>query len=591
MLYANLLMARELGIEEYENICYAPTSDLLGEYCFSAAAFGHRTPRGYEKHATRTRRLRVLAGRNEATTASIDHARAIAGRWCDEIALAVCRLGVKIAGCTTTFEQTCASVALLNRLKTVDPSMITIIGGANCEGEMATGIASTGAHIDHVFSGESETSFLNFLELALRKKTNPPHIIDGEPNFSLDAIPTPEFGEYYRQIALLFPDNPQLTADSIWLPYESSRGCWWGQKHHCTFCGINGQGMAFRQKSPDRVITELKGLSESHLSNKVIMVDNIMPHNYFTDLLPRMREETPGLHLFYEQKANLSLSKLLTLRHAGVAVIQPGIEALSTDLLRLMKKGVSASQNIALLRYAVATNMAVNWNMLFGFPGDLAEWYRDTQRIVGAISHLQPPNGLYRLSIDRFSPYFKEPRAFAIDHLNPMTAYKYVFPDHADLSKIAYHFEASYESDALSNPDIIDELARQIYDWRIMWDGDNASKLFITRLSNDLYAKYDTRPLGAGPEFEFIDKPRALIALTGGSAFSDEVQEWAASRQVCITIDHKNVPLATSSAELLLELEDYSKALLHQQTEVALSSASDVKMGSVELAQTAGVID
>ena len=80
------------------------------------------------------------------------------------------------------------------------------------------------------------------------------------------------------------------------------------------------------------------------------MVDNIMPHSYFSSVLPRVAAEVPGLHIFYEQKANLTLSKIELLKQAGVAVIQPGIEALSTPLLKLMKKGVRASQNLALLR-------------------------------------------------------------------------------------------------------------------------------------------------------------------------------------------------------------------------------------------------
>jgi ribosomal peptide maturation radical SAM protein 1 len=554
VLYANLVLARELGIEEYENICYAPTSDLLGEACFSEAAFGDNAPRGYEIHAKRTRRLRVIAGRDEASPAAVEHVRTIASRWCDHIAAAVCRFGPRIVGCTTTFEQTCASLSLLNRIKKLDSSIITIIGGANCEGEMAHGIASIKSSIDHIFSGESEGSFAAFLKVMLSGQGRAATILHGDPNFELDTIPTPEYTEYYSQVAALFPNNPQFTSDSLWLPYESSRGCWWGQKHHCTFCGINGQGMAFRQKTPDRVIEELQHLTKKHPSNKVVMVDNIMPHNYFSLLLPRMQKELPNLHLFYEQKANLSPQKVDLLRKAGVAVIQPGIEALSTDLLKFMKKGVTASQNIALLRYAVAANMAVNWNMLFGFPGDRAKWYLDTQELISAISHLQPPNGLYRLSIDRFSPYFKNSKEFGIDEIVPMTAYTYVFPSHSDLSRIAYHFEATYQSESLARSDVIDDLARQVYEWRMMWDGDDVPKLTIARLSEEVFAKHDTRPSRFGPEFEFIDRTQAQISLTSGSDFSKEAQEWAADRRVCITIDGRNTPLATSSIQLLLEL-------------------------------------
>ena len=30
---------------------------------------------------------------------------------------------------------------------------------------------------------------------------------------------------------------------------ETSRGCWWGERSHCTFCGLNGMGMTYRSKN------------------------------------------------------------------------------------------------------------------------------------------------------------------------------------------------------------------------------------------------------------------------------------------------------------------------------------------------------
>ena len=42
----------------------------------------------------------------------------------------------------------------------------------------------------------------------------------------------------YRSLADC-DDNPTLFL-------ETSRGCWWGQRMHCTFCGLNGSGMVYR---------------------------------------------------------------------------------------------------------------------------------------------------------------------------------------------------------------------------------------------------------------------------------------------------------------------------------------------------------
>jgi radical SAM superfamily enzyme YgiQ (UPF0313 family) len=162
-----------------------------------------------------------------------------------------------------------------------------------------------------------------------------------------------------------------------------------------------------------------------------------MPFRYFAELLPKMAQASLGIHAFYEQKANLSLDKVKLLKEAGFAVIQPGIEALSTGLLTRMNKGVSASQNVALLRYARACGVTVNWNMLYAFPGDQQEDYEQTLALMPLISHLHPPAGGCLLSIDRFSPYFDRSEQYGISNVRPMDAYFDVLPDGVDVRKVA----------------------------------------------------------------------------------------------------------------------------------------------------------
>jgi radical SAM superfamily enzyme YgiQ (UPF0313 family) len=60
------------------------------------------------------------------------------------------------------------------------------------------------------------------------------------------------------------------------LVIESSRGCWWGHKHYCTFCGLNGSLMTFRSKHPDAFFAEITELANRHRILDMIVVDNIM---------------------------------------------------------------------------------------------------------------------------------------------------------------------------------------------------------------------------------------------------------------------------------------------------------------------------
>ena len=153
----------------------------------------------------------------------------------------------------------------------------------------------------------------------------------------MDALPTPDYDDYFealRASTLSTLIRPGLLA-------ESSRGCWWGEKSHCTFCGLNGTGMKYRSKSPERVLTELAELSRRYGVNGIQFVDNILDMSYFRTMLPRLAAEGGRYALFYETKANLKREQVKLLAEAGVRWIQPGIESLDDNVLRLIGKGNS----------------------------------------------------------------------------------------------------------------------------------------------------------------------------------------------------------------------------------------------------------
>lgn len=52
----------------------------------------------------------------------------------DETTEKILSLDAKIVGLTSSFRQECASLAIMKKLKEINPSINTIIGGANCMG-------------------------------------------------------------------------------------------------------------------------------------------------------------------------------------------------------------------------------------------------------------------------------------------------------------------------------------------------------------------------------------------------------------------------------------------------------------------------
>lgn len=563
ILYANFLLAAVLGEEVYGRIGDAPTGSLAGERFFARAAFGgpplgRRAGRMFDPPWKIPGEADVDLGpptpRND--TLALDELRQQepwAGELARAVAAAAAARGYPVVGCTTVFEQTAASVAILRRVKRHNAAIITVLGGANCEGEMGRGLARLGAGIDYVFSGESEVAFPAFLGPALAGTLPAERIIPGQLCRDLDRLPLPDFAEFFQQRRRFLPDSLVPERETVLL-YETSRGCWWGEKHHCTFCGLNGEGMAFRQKSPERVLEDLRRLG-AYPTRQVSMTDNIMPHRYFQTLLPRLAREAPRLSIFYEQKANLSLGQMVALAQAGVRAIQPGIEALSTSLLERMRKGVSARQNLALLRYARATGIAIAWNLLWGFPGDEAQAYQETLALVPLLHHLPPPEALWHISIDRFSPYFDEPERWGVKNLRPIPDYADFLPKQADVARIAYHFTGEYACGSHRRVDVIERLLAAVARWRGSWsEGKQPGEELRIAEADGAYVLVDTRQVARIHSPRNLTREEAALLLAPHPRPSTPAASQAVEDRLAVMLDGWFVPLAVATPDLIADL-------------------------------------
>ncbi len=257
------------------------------------------------------------------------------------------------------------------------------------------------------------------------------------PVRDLDRLPYPEFSAYFERLGRS-PLSDQI--DPLLL-FESARGCWWGAKTQCTFCGLNGGSIGFRSKSAGRVIDELGHLRRTYGVRRACATDNILDFRYFRSLLPLLKEAELDLVLEYELKTNLSRPQVELLRAAGVRAAQLGIESLSTPVLRLIRKGVTASQNVQTLKWLTAAGMEVKWNFLYGFPGEDPIAYADLPGLIAKLVHLASPQADGRVRIDRYSPYFESPESFGLSSPRPIRAYRHVFPFGAEeLGRLAYYF-------------------------------------------------------------------------------------------------------------------------------------------------------
>jgi ribosomal peptide maturation radical SAM protein 1 len=288
----------------------------------------------------------------------------------------------------------------------------------------------------------------------------------------MDALPDPDYTDFFASVkaSKLSPDlRPAMLI-------ETARGCWWGAKNHCTFCGLNGETMVFRAKSTPRVLGEIERQLEQHGIRHFTAVDNIISHDYFRTLLPALKERALGVTFFYEIKSNLRRDQVKLMREAGIVAVQPGIESLSSHVLQLMKKGVTAIQNIALLKWCREFGIECAWNLLYGFPGETAEDYEVTARYASAIPHLRAPGAVAPIRLDRFSPNFNQADHFGIVDIKPFSLYRFVYPlTNEGVANVAYFFEYQHR-DGRKPESYVRPALDQIAIWKENKGGDLARR-------------------------------------------------------------------------------------------------------------------
>ncbi len=257
---AGLPEAEHFTMEHYEHMSERSWQNGLGDWVFATAPFAEPTP---ERDAAYLQ----WVGRRESP-AMLEVAKRMrerADRYLDRMVEVVLEDDPDVVGFTTTFNQNVPSLNLAARLKAAKPNVVILFGGANCDGPMGTGLHEAYQQIDYVVRGEAEYALPAAMECIAghRDRASVPGLVyrhEGStitnPATAASAVamrdvPLPQYDEYFERLRSS-PLRAALEA-SVALPVESSRGCWWGEKHHCTFCGLNGSSIAFRGKDPDVV--------------------------------------------------------------------------------------------------------------------------------------------------------------------------------------------------------------------------------------------------------------------------------------------------------------------------------------------------
>lgn len=511
VLYLNQDFAHLIDLRAYEEIG-SDTEHLasgVGEWLFTQVAFPEN-PDNAEDYFARY----YIGSQWKAFRDHLLEIRAQLSSACSELIAAYSLASADVVGFTSMFAQTVPSLAMARLIKSANPDVITIMGGANCEAPMGAVIAENFQALDYIFSGPALRTFPEFLRrltagrrdqigsirgIVSRETAGDPGSGDSiGPDRDIDDYIEPDFDSFRKALSAGSIVRAQNgTPVRVLLPFETSRGCWWGEHSHCTFCGLNGLSMGYRAMAPELALRQFSWLFGFHpWCSNFYCTDNILPKNYLTKVLPYL-DPPPGVTIFYEVKLPVSEADMKTMARAGVNKVQPGIEALNTGTLKLMGKGTTAFQNIQFLKNCLRYGIEPQWNLLIGFPGEDASVYSEYAQNVPDLYHLPPPTGVYIVRYDRYSPYFMRQKDYQLE-LRPMDFYELVYPlDSGALERLAYYF-----TDESLSPHLLTAAAwlkplRQLTDeWRQRWERDGARtppELVLRQQENGVCVVSDTR--------------------------------------------------------------------------------------------------
>jgi ribosomal peptide maturation radical SAM protein 1 len=430
-------------------------SSLVGEWIWAKAAFGDL---GKDNEAAYLKRFggeldyickkggftlkQLKAIRHEKTFEFLDHCVETL-EW----------EGFTAVGFTVVFQQLIASLAFAKRLKEKHPNLPIIFGGASFEDDIAKEVLEKCPYVDVVHCGDAELTLpdlvrrlhrklpLKGLPGAMHRQSGAVAYAGRAPNLEkLDLTPVPDFDEFFtRRKDTRYEESRD--AHGVMLPIETARGCWYGMKNHCTFCGLNRQGMDFRAKSPGQVLEMLKTLSRRYGTLSFNAIDNILAPEYAQELFGALAAEHTDFHLHYEIRPNVSRTQLRAMRLGGLASVQPGVESFSTHVLTLMKKFTTGVRNLELLKWTTYYGIDNLYNILYGFHGETEADYRMQADLMRKIMHVQPPYTFSLARADRGSPMFEEAEKHGVHHLRPANCYPFIFPSTFDLNHISYFFQ------------------------------------------------------------------------------------------------------------------------------------------------------
>jgi hypothetical protein len=194
------------------------------------------------------------------------------------------------------------------------------------------------------------------------------------PPLDLGALPPPDFAGL--PLARYLAPAPVL-------PYDPTRGCYWGK---CAFChyGLTDRGTApYRERPLATVVEHLGAFARAGVRHVSLSHDAVRPAT-LEALCDAVR--AAGLELRFgtdlRPERSLTPARAAALYAGGLRAAALGIESGDARVLGLMDKGVTPAGARAAVRALAGAGVAVEAMLMTGFPSETGAEARATLRLL-----------------------------------------------------------------------------------------------------------------------------------------------------------------------------------------------------------------
>jgi radical SAM superfamily enzyme YgiQ (UPF0313 family) len=259
-------------------------------------------------------------------------------------------------------------------IKSRDPQIVTIVGGVH-----ATALPERTLHefddFDFLVHGEGELTLFELLDVVTKgRNLNEVDGISFRNNGNI--IATSQRSKVENLDDLPFPDYSNFPRCSEY-HVITSRGC----PYKCIFCMSPYGREKIRERSPQNVIEELKGLQRFRpkwikLNDETFGFNRPRAIELLDLIVENGLQGTAKVASLRVDHVDLPL--LEKMKEAGFEYIDYGIESGSKEILRRTKKGISLEQSEKAIQMTKTAGITVGANFIIGHPGETKETARKT---------------------------------------------------------------------------------------------------------------------------------------------------------------------------------------------------------------------